>query len=199
MLRPVVRILLLVAALAALTLTACGGSDESGGPSTLPTASDPVTLTGGSAILAIDPQTAGVLEDNEIKLSAVAPATLEAAALSFPITAGQLDGQSLGGFVETTGGMRFASDAASVVFRNMRLDTKARQVTAAAGTGRLPVFDLDQRTLSSSVPSPGNLNATGVVALLSPRAAHALNAALKVSVFSPKLIIGAVSVDAATG
>lgn len=199
MLRPVARILLLVLACAALTLTACGGSDGQGGPSTLPTASDPVTLTGGSAILAVDPQTAGVLEDNEIKLGAAPPATLDGTTLTFPVTAGQLDGQSLGGFVQATGGIRFASDAASVVFRNLRLDTKARQVTAAAGNGRLPLFDLDQRTLSSSVPSPGNLNATGVVALLSPRASHALNAALKVSVFSPKLIIGDVSIDAATG
>lgn len=198
MLRPAARILLLVLAFAALTLSACGSSDATGGPSTLPTASAPVTLSGGSAILAIDPQTAGVLEDNQIKLGAAPPARLDGTTLTFPISGGQLDGQSLGGFVQTTGGMRFASDVASVVFRDMRLDTKARQVTAAAGNGRLPVFDLDQRTLNGSAPAPGSLNATGVVALLSPRAAHALNAALKVSVFTPKLIIGDVSIDAAT-
>jgi len=192
------RLLPLVLACAALALGACGGVSGKGGPSTLPTAPQPVTLTGGSAILAIDPQTAGVLEDHGITISAVAPATLKQSAISFPITAGQLDGVSLGGTVDHAGGLRFTSDAASVALRDLHVDTKARQVTAAAGGGRLPVFDLDQRRLSSSAPV-GRLNATGIVALLSPRASHALNAALKVSVFTPKLIIGDLSIDASTG
>ena len=196
--RPAARLLPLVLACAALTLGACGGVSGKGGPSTLPTAADPVTLTGGAAILAIDPQTAGLLEDNAITLTAVAPATMKASAVSFPITAGQVDGVSLGGTIDHQGGVRFASDAASVVLRDLHVDTRARQVTAAAGGGRLPLFDLDQRTLSGSVTG-GRLNATGVVALLSPRASQALNAALKVSVFTPKLIIGDVSIDASAG
>lgn len=196
--RPAARLLPLVLACAALTLGACGGVSGKGGPSTLPTAAEPVTLTGGAAILAIDPQTAGLLEDNGITLTAVAPATMKASAVSFPITAGQVDGVSLGGTIDHQGGVRFASDAASVVLRDLHVDTRARQVTAAAGGGRLPLFDLDQRTLSGSVTG-GRLNATGVVALLSPRASQALNAALKVSVFTPKLIIGDVSIDASTG
>ena len=196
--RPAARLLPLVLACAALTLGACGGVSGKGGPSTLPTAADPVTLTGGAAILAIDPQTAGLLEDNAITLTAVAPATMKASAVSFPITTGQVDGVSLGGTIDHQGGVRFASDAASVVLRDLHVDTRARQVTAAAGGGRLPLFDLDQRTLSGSVTG-GRLNATGVVALLSPRASQALNAALKVSVFTPKLIIGDVSIDASAG
>ncbi len=196
--RPVARLLPLVLACAALTLGACGGVSGKGGPSTLPTAAEPVTLTGGAAILAIDPQTAGLLEDNGITLTAVAPATLKASAISFPITSGQVDGVSLGGTIDHHGGVRFASDTASVVLRDLHVDTRARQVTAAAGGGRLPLFDLDQRTLSGSVTG-GRLNATGVVALLSPRASRALNAALQVSVFTPKLIIGDVSIDASAG
>lgn len=196
--RPAARLLPLVLACAALTLGACGGVSGKGGPSTLPTAAEPVTLTGGAAILAIDPQTAGLLEDNGITLTAVAPATMKASAVSFPITTGQVDGVSLGGTIDHQGGVRFASDAASVVLRDLHVDTRARQVTAAAGGGRLPLFDLDQRTLSGSVTG-GRLNATGAVALLSPRASQALNAALKVSVFTPKLIIGDVSIDASAG
>ena len=198
MLRPVTRVLPLALACAALTLGACGGVSGKGGPSTLPTQANPVTLTGGAAILAIDPQTAGLLEDNGITLTAVAPATMQQSAISFPITTGRIDGTSLGGTIDHHGGIRFASDAASVVLRDLHVDTHARQVTAAAGAGRLPVFDLDQRTLSG-LPVNGRLRATGVVALLSPRASHALNAALKVSVFTPKLIIGDVSIDASTG
>ena len=181
--RPVARLLPFVLACAALTLAACGGVSGKGGPSTLPTAAQPLSLTGGSTILAIDPQTAGMLEDNAITIGAVPPATLQSNALTFPITSGQLDALSLGGSLDHTGGVRFSSDVASVVVRDLHADTRSRQVTGSAGGGRLPVFDLDQRTLSSSKPASGRLNATGVVALLSPRAAHALNAALKVSVF----------------
>lgn len=198
MLRPVTRLLPLALVCVALTLGACGGVSGKGGPSTLPTPSNPVTLTGGAAILALDPQTAGLLEDNGVTLTAVAPATLEQSAIRFPITAGTIDGTSLGGTIDHHGGVRFSSDTASVVLRDLHVDTHARQVTAAAGAGRLPVFDLDQRTLSGSATG-GRLNATGVVALLSPSASKALNTALKVSVFTPKLIIGDVSIDAATG
>jgi hypothetical protein len=196
--RFVVRSLLVAIACASLALAACGGSDDTGGPSTLPTKANPVSLTGGTTTLAVDPQTAGVLEDNAITLGAVAPARFASDAVAFPIAGGQLDGTSLGGAVTNTGGVRFASDAASVTLSDLRMDTTTKQVTAAAGNGRLPVFDLDQRLLTGTAAG-GTLNSTGVVALLTPRAAHALNAALQVSVFTPKLIIGDLSIAATTG
>ncbi len=194
----VTRLLPVLLTGAMLTLAACGGSDGKGGPSTLPTAANPVTLTGGSTTLAIDPQTAGVLEDNQVTISAVAPAKLANEALRFPITTGRLDATSFGGSLSHTGGLRISSDVASVVLRDLSANTASQQVTAEVGTGRLPVFDLDQRQLSGGTPA-GRLNASGLVALLSPQAAHQLNAALKVSIFTPKLIIGDVSIDASTG
>lgn len=196
--RLVVRSLLVAGACASLALAACGSSDETGGPSTLPTKADPVSLTGGTTTLAVDPQTAGVLEDNAITLGAVAPARFASDAVAFPITGGRLDGISLGGAVEQSGGVRFASDVASVTLRDLRMNTTTKQVTAAAGNGRLPLFDLDQRLLKGNAAN-GTLNGTGVVALLTPRAAHQLNAALQVSVFTPKLIIGDLSIAATTG
>lgn len=195
---PATRLLPVLLMGAMLTLAACGGPSGKGGPSTLPTAANPVTLTGGSTTLALDPQTAGVLEDNQVTISAVAPARLKSDALTFPITTGRIDGTSLGGSFSHTGGLRISSDVASVVLRNLSANTISRQVTAEIGTGRLPVFDLDQRQLSGRAPAR-RLNASGLVALLSPGAAHQLNAALKVSIFTPKLIIGDVSVDASTG
>ena len=195
---PATRLLPVLLMGAMLTLAACGGPSGKGGPSTLPTAANPVTLTGGSTTLALDPQTAGVLEDNQVTISAVAPARLKSDALTFPITTGRIDGTSLGGSFAHTGGLRISSDVASVVLRNLSANTISRQVTAEIGTGRLPVFDLDQRQLSGRAPAR-RLNASGLVALLSPGAAHQLNAALKVSIFTPKLIIGDVSVDASTG
>ena len=65
---PVTRLLPVLLTGAMLTLAACGGPSGKGGPSTLPTAANPVTLTGGSTTLAIDPQTAGVLEDNAVTI-----------------------------------------------------------------------------------------------------------------------------------
>ena len=138
-----------------------------------------------------------MLEDNSIALGDVAPASFGADAVSFPITSGKLDATSLGGSVTHRGGLRISVGAVSVALRDLVVDTKAQQVTALVGHGRMPIFDLDQRQLSGSV-SGGQLTGTGAVALLTPRAASALNAALSVSVFTPKLIFGDVTIDAKT-
>lgn len=196
--RLVARSLIPLLACASLALAACGSSDSQGGPSTQPSAADPVTLTGGTTTLALDPQTAGVLSDNAVTVRPVAPARTAPDAVAFPILSGKLDGTTLGGTIVHGGGLRFTSDAASVEIRDLRVSTLAQQVTGSAGHGRLPVFQLDQRRLSGSA-SNGALNGSGLVALLTPQAASALNTALRVSVFTPKLIVGDLSVAATTG
>ena len=189
------RMLTIALAVAALALAACGKSDERGGPSTLPTAAAPLTLTGGATTLAIDPQTAGVFSDNGIEVTAAVPGRERGDALVLPIASGQIDATSLAGVIAHRGGVRFSSDRASVVLRALQIDTRTQQVTADAGRGRLAVFDLDQGNLAGTQAGRA-LRVSGAVALLTPNASHALNQALKVSVFTPKLIVGDLAVNA---
>lgn len=182
-------------------LAACGGSDEQGGPSTTPAtgpAQAPVALTGGSTTLAIDIQTAGVLADNGLEIAAVAPAReissgVRDTTLRFPISGGEARPDTLAGRIEHRGGLSVGDGTRRVIFRRLVVDTVARQLTADAGAGRIPLLNLGV-ALGKLSEQGGAVELAGVPATLTATAARAMSDALATAVLRAAQIVGTVTI-----
>lgn len=196
--RPVPLLLALALLVPVPALAACGGSDESGGPSTIPSGSAPaapVTLTGVATNLDLDPQTVGVLDDNNITIVPIPPARRSALGIKLPIVGGVLRPDSLSGTIEHAGGIALSDGVRRVVLRRLIIDTRTGQVTADAGAGRLPILNLDlssgKRLDIGSTVALGDIPVT-----LAAGAARALDAGLRTSVLTASIPIGFATVRA---
>lgn len=200
---PPMRRALLTAVLLSLValLSACGSSDEQGGPSLAPAsgpAPAPFAPPAGSTTLAIDIQTAGVLEDNGLELAAVAPARETGSsprdlALHFPIIGGEIRPDTFSGRIEHRGGLSVSDGRHRVVFRDVVVNTAARQLTADAGAGRIPLLNLDLGPGKNSERT-GILELSGVLATLAAPAANAISAALKTAVLRAAEVVGTLTI-----
>lgn len=194
---------LLTATLLALVMliSACGGSDEQGGPSTAPSTGPeqaPVALSGGSTTLAIDIQTAGVLVDNGIEIAAVPPARelssgVRDTRLRFPISGGEARPDTLAGRIEHRGGLSISDGRDRVVFRDVAVNTVTGQLTADAGAGRIALLNLavGDGTLSEQ---DGAVELAAVPATLDANAARALTDVLATAVLRPDQVVGTVTI-----
>lgn len=190
--------LTVVLLLAAGLLPACGGSDEGGGPSTMPAsgpAASPVTLTGGSTNLDLDPQTVGVLDDNDVTIVPIPPARDSSLGVRLPIVGGTLRPDTFDGTIRHAGGLAITDGVRRISVRSLVLDTRTGQLSGDAGAGRIPLLNLD-------LSSGRRLDAGGTVALgnipatLTSAAAHAIDDGLHTSVLTPSLPMAFATVQA---
>lgn len=196
--RPVPLLLTLLLLASAPLLAACGGGDTQGGPSTIPDSSapeQPVALTGVATNLDLDPQTVGILDDNNVTVVPIPPARRSAIGIRFPIVGGQVRPDSLDGTIEHAGGIAISDGVRRITLRRFILDTRTGQITADAGTGRLPILNLD---LSSGKRRDAGTTyrLVDVPVTLAAGAATAIDAALSTSVLTASIPIGFASVAA---
>jgi Htaa len=197
------RLLAVVAALAlALVAVACGDDDDENSGGSADTTqeetmaeSQALELNGETTTLVLDPGTAKVLTDNEVKVAPVDPAAPDGDGIGFPITGGTVDSESLAGTIDHSGGLRFSAGGTNLEVTDFVVDTKAGTLTATAGGGEIPLLRLDLAGLERSMEG-GAIVASGITAALTAEAAQALNDTFKVKLFEKGLAIGDVAVTA---
>lgn len=196
--RPVPLLLTLVLLVCAPALAACGGGDTQGGPSTIPDPSAPdrpVALNGVATNLDLDPQTVGILDDNNVSITPIPPARRSALGIRFPIVGGEVRPDSLDGRIEHAGGIALSDGVRRISLRRLIIDTRTGQLTADAGSGRLPILNLD-------FASGKRLDVGGVFTLgnipvkLAAGAAAAIDEALRIPVLTASIPIGFATVRA---
>jgi hypothetical protein len=193
----------IVAALAALALfvAACGDDDgeETSATSDEPAAAETLTLNGVETVLALDADTAAVLEENDVAVAPVDPASAGNRGISFPITGGEVESESLAGTIDHSGGLVFSSGNTEVELTDFVIDTAAGTLTATTADGaELVVLDVDLSRLDRS-DDGGAIELRGITTTLSDDAAAALNDAFGVELFEGGLPIGDVTVTATAG
>jgi hypothetical protein len=159
----------------ALGVIACGSSSSS------TTSSKPSTsVVGKSTSVVVSPATTKLLKENEVTVSAVAPAKGSAVIL-LPTTSGHFVVSSATGRVEDTGGIKLSHAGTSVQFTGFVVDTESKQVTAAVGGLRAPVFDLTLGSLAHTTGPSGTAVFSGIKLTLTEEAATTLNSDLGVN------------------
>jgi hypothetical protein len=166
-----------------------------------------LTLAGGYTQLTTDPTTTKDLIGAKVLPvpifpSWVVPTTVDgklALKYRFYITGGAIDGQTLGGEIRHSGGLRFTNlaNGKSLAVRSFTIDTVNSQLTAwiPALNARVAILDLD---LSTAGVSQGSIytRVGPVKASLNETAANALNGTLGTSVFKPGQTLGNATVFA---
>jgi hypothetical protein len=181
-------VFLLLLALSAAALTACGDDEADSGPVSTVAAGEELTVTGARSTLAVDGITAGVLKGGGVTIEPIEPAASDDASISIPIIDGEITTGTLAGSIDHEGGIAFRANGRRIVYEDLRVDTVAEQVYSGAGT-RTPVFDLDMRSMKS-LEDGGAILIRDVVASFTAPAAKELNAGLGVSAFVPAQILG---------
>jgi hypothetical protein len=195
--RRILRIPLLAVLVAALALgvAACGDDDDAADEGTTTAAAAPLALTGEGTTLALDEGTAQVLTENDIQVAPIAPATAGADGITFPITGGEVDAETLAGTIAHSGGLRFSAGGTDLDLTDFVIDTAAGTLTATAGGAQVPILDVDLTGLQRSEDA-GAIVLEGITVALSAEGAAALNDTFGVSLFEEGLPIGDVTVRA---
>jgi hypothetical protein len=185
---------LLVGALA-FGLAACGDDDDDATNTATTTAAATLALTGEGTTLALDADTAQVLADNSIAVAPIEPATAGDDGITFPITGGSVEAESLAGTIEHSGGLRFSAGGTDLDLTDFVIDTSAGTLTATAGGAQVPILDVDLTGLERS-DDMGTIVLEGITVTLSAEGAAALNDTFGVTLFTEGLAIGDVTVRA---
>ncbi len=192
-----IRLMLVVAVAAAgMTVLAAGAQ-----------ASSQLRFNGGSTRLVVNPAVLPALADNGIALAPVAPATAGAArwggqdtiAANFPIKGGHVNGTTLAGVINHTGGLTFSKGNKSLTVGLFRITIAKRAYLSGAvnldPSVRVPLLRLDLS--HAKVSACGRwVTVSGVRAYLTKTAADALNATLGTDVFAAGLKLGVARVHA---
>lgn len=140
-----------------------------------------VGVQGGVTNLHLDRATAAALGDLGLTVAPVGPAKAAGTRVSFPITGGSIDPGTAAGRVAHSGGLSFSAGGTTVRVTDfiVRTDRSKPVLTAAVGTARVPLLDLDT---SDAVVLRRGSGAVGtwvvrVDATLTRAGAAALNAA----------------------
>jgi len=104
-----------------------------------------VGVQGGVTNLHLDRATATALGDLGLTVSPVGPAKAAGTRVSFPITGGSIDPATAAGRVNHSGGLAFSAHGTTVRVTNfiVRTDRSKPVLTAAVGSARVPLLDLD--------------------------------------------------------
>jgi hypothetical protein len=153
-----------------------------------------VVLDGGATGLALDPAAAQALTALGVAPGVVAPATLEAGEVRFPITAGRVDARTLAGQIAHSGALSLTGGGTPVELRDPLITVdETPALSAVVGTDRLEVLTLDasaaRRSIDGNVVTVG-----GVVARLTGPAAAALNAAFGTTALTEGLVLGTATI-----
>jgi hypothetical protein len=136
---------------------------------------------GGVTNLHLDRATAAALGDLGLTVAPVGPATASGTRVSFPVTGGAIDPATAAGRVAHSGGLAFSSHGTTVRATNfiVRTDGSRPVLTAAVGSARVPLLDLDVADARVLRRGPGGVGTwvVRVQASLTATAATALNGA----------------------
>ncbi len=161
----------------ALGVTACGSSSSSTTSSSTTTSA---TVIGTSTSVVVSPATTKLLKEHDITVSAVAPAKVSTVIL-LPTTSGHFVVSSATGRVEDTGGIELSHAGTSIQLTGFVVDTESKQVTAAVGGLRAPVFDLTLSSIAHRTGPSGTAVFGGIKLTLTEEAATTLNSDLAVN------------------
>lgn len=92
-------------------------------------------LGSGSTKLTIDKSFLALLKENGVKLSAAAPAKLNGATVTFPVSGGKFDPTAAKGTVEHEGALVFKADGRSIPIKALQLKTTQRKAPLSAKVG----------------------------------------------------------------
>lgn len=151
-------------------------------------------ITSGSTTLELDATTNAALTGAGFAVTPAVPATATGTTLSFPITKGRVHfgkgkKHKLKGFVNHSGGITFTKGATVVTASDPRVllsSGKKVRLFTTIGSERVRLLDLKDVAVAD-----GKITAN---ALLSKVAAEKLNAAFAVTLFTPGLAMGKVTV-----
>jgi hypothetical protein len=195
--RRFLRIPLAAALVAALALgfVACGDDDDDAAAPATTAAPTTLTLTGEGTTLSLDADTAQVLADNQVEVAPIEPATAGDDGITFPITGGTVEAESLAGTIDHSGGLVFTAGGTDLELTDFVIDTAAGTLTATAGGAQVPILDVDLSGLERS-DDMGTIVLEGITLALSADGAGALNDTFGVTLFEEGLAIGDVTVRA---
>jgi hypothetical protein len=189
---------IVVAAVLAVGLTACGDDDDATttAPATAPEAEPTtLTLTGDTTTLSLDESTAAILDGAGVDVGPVDPAEERDRGIEFPITGGSLDSGTLAGTIEHSGGLVFSTLGRDLELTDFIIDTEAENLSALAGGERVTILDVDltnmQRTDENDTIVLENITVT-----LSTEGADALNDTLGVDLFQQGIRFGEATIRA---
>jgi hypothetical protein len=96
-------------------------------------------LGSGATRLSLDKGFLALLKQNQVKLSAVAPAKLKGGVVSFPVSSGKFDPTNARGTVEHEGALLFKAPKGSIPLKSLQLKTTQRRspFSVKAGGGQL--------------------------------------------------------------
>jgi hypothetical protein len=163
-------------------------------------------LGGRSTSVDVDASTAKVLQDNNVTVEPVAPATASTAngglTVTFPITNGyaaiypkdQLP--FIRGLISHDGGLKFSAGGKSIVATDFIVNPGSSTLTATVGGKAVQLLDLDGTNVQVSNDAQGQVHLDGTIAKLSSDAAAALNSTFGVTLFKQGIPLGVVHVVA---
>jgi hypothetical protein len=165
-------------------------------------------LGGTSTSVDLDPATAAVLEENNVTVTPVAPATATTVGgtttVSFPISEGYVSVYPedqrpfIRGTFSHVGGLTFSAGGKSITATDFIVNPGSSSLTATVGGNAVPLLDLDGTNVK--VTQQGRTTRLdGTVAKLSSAAADALNSTFGVSLFQQGIALGEVHVVATPG
>lgn len=186
-----------VAAIALLTLAP-------GAQATGKSAEADVLLYNGATTVQLDPTAAGALTSLGVSVAPTGRAYAGTKGISFPITFGVVDAQTLAGQIRHAGGLVLTKGATKVYLTRYFIETETATLsglvnTAKTGGDRADLFNLDLSGLD--VQRKGShIKLSGVTLKLTAGAAAALNGAFGegASPFTEGLVIGTATVKART-
>ena len=192
---------MIVAAIAAVaTLTLAPGAQAA---KTAPVDAD-VLLYNGATTVQLDPAAAGALNSLGVSVAPTGRAYAGKQGVSFPITFGVVDAQTLAGQIRHAGGLVLSKGATKVYLTRYFINTESATLsglvsTSKTGGARTDLFDLDLSGLKVRT-SGAHITLSGVTLTLTEGAAAALNGAFGdgASPFTPGLVIGTATVAART-
>jgi hypothetical protein len=184
-------------ALVALAIAACGSSSKTtttGTAATTTAATTPTTASSGVLVgkqtsVALNPATSQLLRENQIVVTAVAPATYHTTLL-FPVSGGNVAVATAAGTIDHTGGVKLSHAGKSVTVTSFIVDTSTDQVTALVAGARLPIFAVNTSSAKHQTGTGGTIVDSGLQFTLTEQAASAINTALGSSAFKSGQIFG---------
>jgi hypothetical protein len=175
---------------------ATSGGTPPSPPATAKYRSARATVIGKSTDVVVNPEASADLKHAGITITAVAPATANAA-LRFPVSGGQIVVPTLVGTFEHSGGLTFSHSGKSVALTNLVVNTKTKQLTASVSGQSMPIFALKL----ASPKRPRGLHGTVVVSniklTVTPQATAALNSGLGMSTFKAGMNFGVATLTVA--
>lgn len=161
-----------------------------------------VELIGGTTTLDVPDATLAAIGGAGIAPSPIAPATIGADGLVFPITGGRVDAEDLSGAINHSGGLKLASALPRVVDLTdfeVQIDADPSLFAQASvdGGAAAPLEGLTLDLSGASIAIDGtDITVDGVQANLTPLAAGTLNTLFSTTVFTTSLDFGIAKVEA---